>query len=44
MGFRVLIVDDNGLVRDSLLTIVQLIHKEAVVDTAGTKAEAIRVI
>ena len=44
MGFRVLVVDEYGLIRDSLSTIIELIHKEAVVDTAGTKAEAIRLI
>ena len=44
MGIRILVVDDYGLIRDSLFTIIQLIHNAAVVDTAGTKAEAIRLI
>ena len=44
MGIRILVVDDYGLIRDSLSAIIALINEEAVVDTAGTKAEAIQLI
>ncbi|MEQ1515152.1 MAG: response regulator transcription factor [Usitatibacteraceae bacterium] len=44
MEFRVLVVDDYGLIRDSLTTIIQVLNKGAIVDTAATKAEVVELL